>query len=570
MNSLRDVCRRIPVFGCAARDKEGMLDMRYLVSGKQAAEIDRHTIEEVGVPQLVLMERAALAVAEETAALIKDRDHDRILVVAESGNNGGDGIAAARILHQRGYSVEVWLLEGLAKQSDAYKKQKELAKKAGVPFVDLSGEAGAEPGVKTEDESDVQTDAEYDVEIGVQSGVRKGHQYSVIMDAIFGVGLTRDVTGVQAQAVTWINARRAEGAKVVAVDIPTGLSSESGEVLGKAVTADRTVTFGFEKVGMLLAKDAVGTVSIPEIGFFLPEEFRYYTYDRTDVRRLLPSRSREGNKGSFGRVMVVAGSKDMSGAAYLAAEAAYRTGCGLVKVVTHESNRPALQQLLPEAILKTYGDGLPSEVYEKSILTEQDMKWADVIILGPGIGTTETALQLTEQILRNAACPVIVDADAINLLADHTKILEETAGSRPLIMTPHMLEMTRLTEKSSHPVREALARLKKERIAIAEAAARMYGATVVLKDAATFVTEGTAGGYLNSSGNDAMAKGGSGDVLTGVIAGLLAQGLAAPQAARLGVYLHGLAGDTARERLGAYSVIARDLLDSVPDVMRQE
>ena len=196
------------------------------------------------------------------------------------------------------------------------------------------------------------------------------------------------------------------------------------------------------------------------------------------------------------------------------------------------------------------------------------MKWADVIIAGPGIGTSETALQLTEQILRCAGCPVIIDADAINLLSEHTDLLQETAGNRPLILTPHMLEMIRLVERNAHPAKEALERLKKERIATAEETARLYGATVVLKDAGTFVTEGADGGYLNSSGNDAMAKGGSGDVLTGVIAGLMAQGLAAPEAARLGVYLHGLAGDAAREKLGAYSVIARDLLDSIPDVMR--
>ena len=490
--------------------------MRYLVSGKQAAEIDRHTIEEVGVPQLVLMERAALAVAEETAALITDLEHQRILVVAESGNNGGDGVATARILHQRGYSADVWALGGLSKQSDAYKKQVELAEKAGVPFVYIFPETGAD----------------------------QLQDYSVIVDAIFGVGLTRDVVGIQKDAVELINRVRETSSEVtvVAVDIPSGLSSESGEILGAAVRADRTVTFGFEKIGMRFAKEYIGKVTIPEIGFYLPEGLAasgslFFTYDRSDARRLLPARSIDGNKGSFGHVMVVAGSEDMSGAAFLAAEAAYRTGCGLVKVVTHENNRVALQQLLPEAILKTYGNTSRPEGSEESIVTGKEMKWADVIILGPGIGQSETALRLTELILREATCPVIVDADAINLLSEHTEILKETAGSRPLVLTPHMLEMTRLSEKTLRPDREAVGRLKKDRIAITHRLAEEYRATIVLKDAGTLVMDGSAseandpkeqeastktdrvsGGYINSSGNDAMAKGGSGDVLTGVIA----------------------------------------------------
>ena len=516
--------------------------MRYLVSGRRAAEIDRYTIDEIGVPQLVLMERAALAVAEKTASLIREPERERILVVAESGNNGGDGVAAARILHQRGYRVEVRALNGISRQTDAYRKQVELAKKAGVPFADdlpgAEGEAGS---------------------------------YRVIVDAIFGVGLTRDVTGVQAEAVTWMNRRKEEGACILAVDIPSGISSETGEILGTAVRADHTVTFGYEKIGMRFAKEQCGAVTVAEIGFYLPQksasdtEGIYYTYDPADVSRLLPTRSAGGNKGSFGHVLVVAGSEDIGGASYLAAAAAYRTGCGLVKVITHENNRGMLQQLLPEAVLQTYGG--TGDEGEEDLPAKKELGWADVIVLGPGLGQSETALRMTGRILREADCPVIADADAINLLAEHTEILTETAGRRPLILTPHMLEMTRLVEKSGHPSGERLEDLKKDRIRISEETAGRYGATIVLKDACTFVTDGSDG-YLNSSGNDAMAKGGSGDVLTGVIAGLIAQGTDPSGAARLGVYIHGLAGDAARERLGAYSVIAGDLLDAIPDAMR--
>ena len=526
---------------CHLSLRAGRVDeMRYLVTGNTAAEIDRYTIEEIGVPQLVLMERAALAVAEEAAAVVKNPKHDRILVAAESGNNGGDGVAAARILHQRGYAVELWTLNGIAKQSEAFRKQTELADKAGVPRVELSSLRESTAG------------------------------YAVIIDAIFGVGLTREVKGVQREAVEWINLlREREDTFVISVDIPTGISSETGEVLGTAVCADHTVTFGYEKAGMLFAKDHCGRVSVKEIGFYLPEALRkeglpFFTYDRADIRGLLPKRSSGGNKGSFGHVLVVAGSQDICGAAYLSAEAAYRTGCGLVRVVTHENNREALQKLLPEALLQTYSSisSLGSELTES-------IRWASVIIIGPGLGRSEETLSLTETVLREAVCPVIADADAINLLAEHTEILSETAGKRPLILTPHMLEMTRLTERSLHPERDKLEELKKKRVEIAKKTAEQYQAVVVLKDACTVVTEGNET-YLNSSGCDAMAKGGSGDVLTGVIAGLIAQGMQAREAARLGVYMHGLAGEAAAERLGSYSVLAGDLMAELPDIIRDQ
>ena len=508
--------------------------MRYLVTGKQAAEIDRHTIQGIGVPQLVLMERASLAVAEETAKLLKDDRKDRILVVVESGNNGGDGVAVARILHQRGYRVEVHPLNGISRQSEAYRKQVELAEKAGVPFTER---------LQPED-------------------------YRVIVDAIFGVGLTREVVGVQKEAVHRIVEARAASPemKVIAVDIPTGISSETGEVLGEAVRADLTVTFGFEKVGMRFAKAYCGTVSVHEIGFFLPERseeiLEYMTYEERDIPTLLPQRFADGNKGSFGRVLVIAGSRDMSGAAYLAAEAAYRTGSGLVMVLTHESNREALQQLLPEALLRTYTDESRPEEFLPDAL-----RWASVIILGPGIGQSGMAERITETVLKEAACPVILDADGINVTAEHTEWLSETAGKRPLILTPHMLEMTRLSEKTLHPERTALEKLKKDRPEIVKKTADMYGATVVLKDACTVVTEGREC-FLNSSGNDAMAKGGSGDVLTGVIAAFTAQGLSPEMAARLGVYVHGLAGDRARDELGPYGVLAGDLIRHVAGVLK--
>ncbi len=523
--------------------------MRYLVTGEEAAKIDRYTIEEIGLPQLVLMERASLALAEQVEEAVEDKAHDRILVIAEGGNNGGDGIAAARILCRRGYRALVWLVGGLRKRTEACSKQIELAKKAGVEFV--------EPEC-----------------CGVEgSGALKG--YRILVDAIFGVGLKRPVTGVQAEAVSAINrAGREEGSLIIAVDIPTGISSESGEVLGCAVKADRTVTFGFEKAGMCFARAYCGRVTVAEIGFFLPgpeqECCGFFTYQRKDVKALLPQRSPQGNKGSFGQVLLIAGSENMSGAAYLSAEAAYRTGCGLVKVVTHESNRTTLQQLLPEAVLLTYTSEENSSGQDEDFVRalKASFAGAKVIILGPGIGQGAMAHFLTDRALLWAACPMVIDADAINILAGDDRLLGERAGKAPVILTPHMLEMARLAGKTLKPDREAVQRLREDRTRIAAAMAEQYGATVVLKDACTLVATPGQKYFLNSSGNDAMAKGGSGDVLTGVIGALIAEGLPAADAARLGVYLHGLAGDAAREDKGAYSVLARDLIDALPRVMQ--
>nr|MCR4838338.1 NAD(P)H-hydrate dehydratase [Eubacterium sp.] len=305
------------------------------------------------------------------------------------------------------------------------------------------------------------------------------------------------------------------------------------------------------------------------------------------------------NKGTYGRVLVIAGSEDIYGAAYLAAEAALRTGCGLVKVVTHENNRNAILQMLPEALISTWSEaekdqcvaGTEGSDCDPAKVLEDDIRWASVILIGPGLGQTDTSKHFVETVLRKATCPVILDADAINILSEHTDWLTETAGQRPLILTPHMLEMTRLTWETLHPERSALDALKKERVEIAKKIAMRYRATVVLKDACTVVVDGNTGSesiggsevqesadrrskekcrpgiYLNSSGNESMAKGGSGDVLTGMIAGLIAQGLSSEEAARLGVYVHGLTGDAARKKLGAYSVIARDLIDALSEVL---
>ncbi len=287
----------------------------------------------------------------------------------------------------------------------------------------------------------------------------------------------------------------------------------------------------------------------------------FFSYRPADLRRI-PVRPAESNKGTFGRVLVIGGSPCMSGAAYFSAKAAYRMGAGLVQILTHCENRIILQTQLPEAILTTYDD--PEAVGET---IKEAIAKADVIVIGVGLGRSEQAKILLRMTFRNAEVPLIVDADALNILSENEEIW--SLASAPLIITPHPLEMSRLC-------RLDLQILLRDRLQVAVDFAEKYALICVLKGHETIVTDGTeargAGDenyiYLNHSGNSGMATGGSGDVLTGVIAGLIAQKVPLFEAASLGVYIHGLAGDAAAERLGEYSVMASDIIESIPEIIK--
>ncbi len=288
----------------------------------------------------------------------------------------------------------------------------------------------------------------------------------------------------------------------------------------------------------------------------------FFSYRPNDLTRL-PRREQNTNKGSFGRVLVIGGTRGMSGAVYFSAKAAYRIGCGLVQILTHEDNRAVLQMQLPEAIVSTYGENVR---VEHSVLSDAIAR-ADVIVVGVGLGQSVNALELLKITLSESEVPLIIDADALNLLSGNEHLWELV--SAPVIITPHPLEMARLCHTD-------VSIIQRDRMRAAINFSEKYALICVLKGHETVVSDGSeAGGagdeqylYLNHSGNSGMATGGSGDVLTGVIAGLLAQRMRLFEAACLGVYIHGLAGDAAAERLGEYSVMASDIIDSISDVIR--
>jgi len=515
--------------------------MRYLVNGREMKAIDMRSIYEYGIPSLVLMERAALEVANEAERLAEYKTGQNgfqrcvIWSVCGLGNNGADGVAVARILHLRGYLTSIILPSTDGKMSEEMETQLSIAEKLGISIHSLKDFI---PGA-----------------------------CDVVIDAVFGIGLTRPVEGVYAELVELISRQRDSfGAKVISVDIPSGISSETGAILGCAVFADRTVTFGEKKLGHVLfpGRECSGDVVVADIGFIPMDKDStdgyVLTHTKEDLKRI-PKRRAYSHKGTYGKVLVAAGAKNMAGAACFAAKAAYRTGAGLVKVLTVEENRSVIQEKIPEAILTTYSSEWAShEPNEFKEYVRKQTDWADVIILGPGIGTEEYSRTLVEAVLEHAYVPIVLDADAINLAARYPYL--KTFFTENIILTPHLSECSRLVERTVDAIRESL-------IHTACEISEQYGVTCVLKDAATVIARKDGKVFVNASGSPAMAKGGSGDVLCGLIAGLLGLGMDECEAASLGVYVHGLAGEAAAKKFGIHSVLAGELADCIGEVINE-
>lgn len=517
--------------------------------GMKAA--DRQTIEAVGIPSFVLMERAALAVADRVKAYATKDSH--IGVLCGTGNNGGDGVAVARLLKEAGYDATI-----LLKDAALYRAEESAE---GTPDSERPKQVSGTPEFLQQ------------MKIAVACGVPvcepwETKSFDIIVDALFGIGLSKPVEGAYADLLEQINR---ESHIVIAVDIASGISASDGKVCGMALRADETVTFGAAKWGHLLypGKDYTGKLTVADIGFpedVMRAQMRGMRLTPEAIERILPGRPAYSNKGTFGKVAVIAGSKNMAGAAYFAACAAYRMGVGLVKIVTPECNREILQTLLPEAMLTTYTgkEDLPEAVSEA-------VGFADAVIIGPGLGQSDTAETLVSLLRdvsygRKDAPATVWDADALNTLAEMMQKegcisveerLEYMNAFLPegAVLTPHPGELSRLLGISVSEITDSFLQTAK-RIATGSKA------TYVLKDAVTLTINNT-GCVVNSTGNNGMATGGSGDVLCGVIAALAAAGKDPFTAAAVGVWLHGAAGDAAQKNVGAAPMIARDLLQAI-------
>lgn len=516
--------------------------MRRLVTGAQMREIDSYAVSEIGIPSVVLMERAALSVAEaikkewlrRTDGIQKNGlcsfEAQRMAAFCGTGKNGADGAALIRILFLQGCKQVLVVTVGEeAHWSRELRMQIQICRRLGIEVCPFQPEIWKQETVS----------------------------FDLIVDALFGVGLSRPVGGLFAEAVAAI--REQKRAWITAVDIPSGICSETGAVLGCAVSADLTVTFGLEKLGCVLypGRGYCGRTEVTDIGLPDYETYsghRYLAYGAEDWSRI-PARKPDSHKGTYGKLLLVAGSEGMCGAAYFSALAAYRMGAGLVKILTVQANLPVLQMLLPEAIIRAYDPALYKEEPEQfQKLVEEECIWASAIVLGPGLGQAPHVRKLVEFILLSAYVPIVLDADALNVVAEYPYLADFLTEN--VIVTPHLGEMSRLTGIERDTLRENLP----------EAAYRYSeetGVICVLKDSVT-VTAGRDGTlYLGDSGSSALAKGGSGDVLAGTIGGLLALGLSEEEAASCGVWVHGMAGSLAGKEKGEHSVLARDTAEAL-------
>jgi hydroxyethylthiazole kinase-like uncharacterized protein yjeF len=510
--------------------------MRVLTAA-QMRDADRRTIEEIGIPSLVLMENAGRQVVAAMEAIHADLADRRVVVLAGRGNNGGDGFVVARTLAQRDVDVSVFVIGQVAEIRGDARTNLEALGRLGITVVEIA-DSGA-----------------WELHL---SEVRDS---TLIVDAIVGTGLDRPATGLVETVIADVNA---SGIPVVAIDVPSGLSADSAEPIGPSIEAGVTVTLGAPKLPLVLppGEHQAGDIVIADIG--IPADViesvdgpRVELLTRPEMRALLTPRAADSHKGDYGRVLVVAGSLGKTGAAHLAAMGALRAGAGLVTVATPAACQSIVAAMAPEYMteaLADSGEGLAPQGVDYLIEIARD-----VIAVGPGLGTRPGTRAFVQELLDRATCPLVVDADGLNAFAAEPDRLTGREG-RDVIITPHPGEMARLVGMSADEVQAS-------RLDIARNFAAAHRVYVVLKGHRTLIATPDEKVYINPTGNPGMATGGTGDVLSGMIAALVAQMLDAEAACRLAVYLHGVAGDLAEADVGEMSMTASDLVDHIGDAI---
>jgi ADP-dependent NAD(P)H-hydrate dehydratase / NAD(P)H-hydrate epimerase len=506
-----------------------------LLTADEMRSLDREAIEKYGVPGLTLMENAGRGAGEYFSRFFERLRPGPVLIFCGKGNNGGDGYVIARHMENRGWQARLLVLA----------KREDIAGDARVNL-DILHNSGADIVYAPDQES-------LEAVLPSQCGFR------LIVDAIFGNGLASEIRGHFAEAVDWINA---SGLPVAAVDMPSGVNADTGAVLGRCVQAACSATFAFPKVGQMIhpAASYGGEIRTVDIGMpkMLLESVadRHVFVDVNEVRPLLPERRETGHKGTFGHLLIVAGSTGKTGAAALAAEGGMRAGAGLVTLACPLAVHDILETKLTEAMTVPLPDmdGALSLMAFEQILALAEAK--QVLAVGPGLGTSEETRVLVRRLVRACPVPMVIDADGLNALAENTQVLLERR-EQPVVLTPHPGEMARLTGKD-------VAEIQADRIGAARDFAKRFNVVLVLKGARTLTAFPDGRIRINGSGNPGLASGGMGDVLTGLIGGFIAQGLGAEDAAVLGVFLHGMAADRLAVVLGHAGMVASDILPEIP------
>ncbi len=514
------------------------------VDAKTMRELDQRTMREFEVPGALLMERAGIGVADAVQRAARASRSGRPLVqfFAGRGNNGGDAFAAARLLAGQELDLQVFLageIESL--HGDALEHFLKM-KAAGIPFEELA---------ETEDWADLQ---------GCLSSAG-----DILVDGLLGTGITGPARGLPAAAIQVIN-RFADYGEVIAIDVPSGLDADTGNADGDVVAADLTLTMGLPKQGLLQPQAIPYTGSVEVIDIGIPDSLTadlasdIELITAQDVHRLLPRRARDAHKGSFGHVLLIGGSPGLTGAMTLAVKAACRSGAGLVSALVPAPLMPVLAGAVPEAMVHA-GSTSPEGGLSRDALAPlyRRLDSFDAILIGPGLGLDKAAAGLFQALLTRVTCPVIIDADALNLASSHLAML--TASRAPFIFTPHPGELARLL--GSKPER-----IQADRFAAARQAVERLHGIIVLKGAGTLVAAPDRPLYVNLTGNPGMACGGMGDALAGLITGFIGQGIDACDAACAGVFLHGRAADSMVNYISQTSLTAGDVLNELPHTMR--
>jgi ADP-dependent NAD(P)H-hydrate dehydratase / NAD(P)H-hydrate epimerase len=509
-----------------------------ILNAAQMRDADRRTIEEIGIPSIVLMENAGRQVVAAMEARIDSLPEARVAILCGRGNNGGDGFVVARVLHQRGVEVQVFVVGSAGEIRGDARINLDILGRLGLTVVEIASEE------------------DWEAHGSSVAG------YDVIVDALFGTGLSAPLSGLAETVVSDVNAM---GLPIVSVDLPSGLSADRPDVIGACVDASLTVTLTSPKLPLVVPPGAshAGDLVIADIG--IPDEVidsvggpRVEVLTRGEVRAVVQPRASDSHKGEFGHVLVVSGSRGKTGAAHLAAMGALRSGAGLVTVATPRSCQATVAAMGAEYMTEGL-DETPAGTVAATALDRVLALPADVIAVGPGLGTGTEVRQFVRGLLDRSGVPLVLDADALNAFAGEASSLAGREGL-DIIITPHPGEMARLTGRQTNEVQA-------DRIEAARALAISNRLYVVLKGHRTVIAtpEGTV--VINTTGNPGMASGGAGDVLTGMIAAWLAQLLDAEAACRLGVYLHGAAGDLAEADEGEVAMTAGDILSHLGDAV---
>ncbi len=504
-----------------------------LITAEQMQAIDRNAIETLDIPGMVLMENAGRAAAEEILSDAHELFPGPVLVLAGRGNNGGDGYVIARILADRGWLVRTLVLadEERITGDAAHMLKILLALDGDVRFLDseeslLAAFEAAEP--------------------------------HLIVDALLGTGISSDLSGLYRSAIEMINR---DPAQVVSVDVPSGVNGSDGRVMGVAVEADLTLSFDTAKIGHASrpGADYVGELRVLEIG--IPRASRpadaldCTLIDESTAADLLPSRPQAGHKGSFGHLGVIAGSTGMTGAAVLCSEAGLRSGAGLVTLACPSRLHAIVEVKLTEVMTQPLTGNMDHLIAENSSEIEEYSASWEALVVGPGLGQNPQTVNAVRQLVTGCQIPLVLDADGLNALEGNLDIL--TKRESPVILTPHPGEFSRLTGLS-------VAAIEADRFRVARKFAIENNTVLLLKGARTLIAAPDGRVRINSSGNSGLASGGSGDVLSGLIGGLLAQGVDAFDAASLGAWLHGAAADLLADEIGCAGITAGDLLKYIP------